>query len=376
MVAVEHHHLGRPPGDAARLGGAGRLVEHLEEAHQARAGAAAGEPLHLAAQFAEVGATSRAVLEDPRLVVDEAEDRVEVVRAALDETGRDLRSGVRVLGPGGHAGRAIDRVVPARALDLVLVPEAAVEPHRAVECADLVDQHVGQFGLEALRVGGRGEVAAEGLPGVAQRVGDAADELADRLLGAALGRNPGLAEVLADRDVGGQLRPLGGNFRVVHLEDHFAVGAGDLGRPPGPADLVEDFLGGQPFAGGPAGDRQAARPSRLAFGLSVAAGRGVRGASGQGGQGCGIMFAGLGHVGFFPPRGTGFGPRSDAGQIEQKRSGCQTKPTRDCGDAMHNAQVIVGLPQVVEAFSTAPRVRMHDLFRQIPTAATPVPKLW
>ena len=266
MVHVEHHHLGRAPGDPARLGGAGRLVEHFQKAHQAAGGAAAAQALHLAAQFREVGARARAVLEDARLVVDQVEDRLEVVVAALDEAGRHLGPGVGVLGLVGGAGRAIDRVVPARAFDPVLVPEAAVEPHRAVERADLVDQHAGQFGLEALRVGGRGEVAAEGLPGVAQRVGDAADELADRLLGAALGRNPGLAEVLADRDVGGQLRPLGGNFRVVHLEDHFAVGAGDLGGPASPLDLVEDLLGGQSFLGRPAGDGEAAGAGGLLLG--------------------------------------------------------------------------------------------------------------
>ena len=242
MVGVDHHHLGRPSRDAARLGGAGGAVEHLEEAHQAAGGATAGEPLHLPAQLGEVGAAARAILEDARLVVDQIEDGLEIVVAALDEAGRHLRPAVGVAGLVGGAGGEVHRPVAPRALDLVLVPEPAVEPYRAVEGADLVHEVVAQLGLEGLRVGRRGEVAALGLAGAAERVGHPPHELPHRLLGTALGWHPGLAEVLAHRDVGGELRPFRRHLRVVHLEDHFAVGAGDLGGPPGPLDFVEDVL--------------------------------------------------------------------------------------------------------------------------------------
>ena len=49
MIRVDNDHLGRSPGDAARLGRARGAVEHLEEAHQPAGGAAARQPLHLAA---------------------------------------------------------------------------------------------------------------------------------------------------------------------------------------------------------------------------------------------------------------------------------------------------------------------------------------
>src|SRR5207248_5852475 len=134
MIDVEHHHLRRPARDAARLGGPGRLVENLEEAHQPGAGASAREPLHLPAEPREVRSAAGTVLEDPGLVVDQVEDRVEVVAAALDEAGRYLRPRVCVLGRIGLAGGEIDRVVPAAPLDLVLMPAPAVEPDRADEC--------------------------------------------------------------------------------------------------------------------------------------------------------------------------------------------------------------------------------------------------
>src|SRR5207248_4513132 len=100
------------------------------------AGPAAGEALHLASQAGEVGARARAVLEDPRLVVDQVEDRVEVVAAALDEAGGNLWSLVGVLGDVRLAAGEVDGVVAAAALDPVLVPQPAVEPDRAVESAD------------------------------------------------------------------------------------------------------------------------------------------------------------------------------------------------------------------------------------------------
>ena len=296
MVGVEHHHLRRAPRNAARLGRAGRLVEHLEEAHQARAGSAARQALHLAAQLREVRPAAGPVLEDARFVMDQVEDGTEIVVAALDEAGRNLWPCVGVFGDVRLAGGEIHGVVPARSLDPVLVKEAAVEPDGTVERADLVHQHVRQLCLERLRIHGGGEVAAHLLAGAAQGVRHAADQLPDGLLGAASGRNARLAEVLGDGHVGGKLGPGGRHFRVVHLEDDFSVRSGDLGGAAGPFHLVEHLLGahgvgcdaprhGQAFraAGGP---------------LPLRPGTGDGRACGQGGQGCGIVLAGLGHRGF------------------------------------------------------------------------------
>ena len=205
---------------------------------------------------------ARAVLEDSRFVVDEVEDRLEVVAAALDEAGGDLRPAVSVLGPEGRAGGKIDRVVPARALDPVLMVEAAVEPYRRVEGADLVHEVEGELRLEGLRVLDGGEVPALLLPGNAQRMGDPSHELLDRLLGARLVGDPRLAEVLAHGDVGGELGPALRHFRVVHLEDDLAVRAGDLGGAPGPLDLGEHLLRALSVPGVAAIDREAARGPR------------------------------------------------------------------------------------------------------------------
>src|SRR5690606_6543080 len=63
VIHVEAHHLGGATGGAAALGGARGAIEHLEEAHQATGGAAAGELLLLAADGAAVEARARAVRE-------------------------------------------------------------------------------------------------------------------------------------------------------------------------------------------------------------------------------------------------------------------------------------------------------------------------
>ncbi len=166
----------------------------------------------------------------------------------------------------GLAGGEVHRPVPARALDAVLVLEAAVEPDRAVEGADLMHEVVAQLRLERLGVLGGREVAALLLAGLAQGVGDAGDDLAHRFLGAAAGGDAGFAEILGDGHVGSELRPVGGDLGVVHLEDDLAVGAGDPGGAPGPLDRVEHLRCGLPLAGHAARDRKAlAPPARLAL---------------------------------------------------------------------------------------------------------------
>ncbi len=79
------------------------------------------------------------------------------------------------------------------------------------------------------------EVSALDAP-VADGLGDARDELADA--GFALGRVHRAVQVLAGHDVGGGHRPVFGGLDVLLLEDHAALGVGDLGEAEFPLDLV------------------------------------------------------------------------------------------------------------------------------------------
>ena len=94
--------------------------------------------------------------------------------------------------------------------------DAHVEPDRRVEAHLLVDEQVGQLGLEGLEVRVRGEVALGFGPG-RDRVDDPVNELADG--GLALRGAEVAAEVLADHDVGGELAPEVGDLDVLLLED-------------------------------------------------------------------------------------------------------------------------------------------------------------
>jgi hypothetical protein len=103
MVDVEDDHLGGAAGGAARLDGAGGAVADLEEAHHARALAAAGEELVLAPDGREVGAGAGAELEDACLAGPQVHDpaRVhQVVAHAEDEAGVGGGAGVGVGGGG------------------------------------------------------------------------------------------------------------------------------------------------------------------------------------------------------------------------------------------------------------------------------------
>src|SRR4029079_13966386 len=114
------------------------------EAHQPGAGAAAGELLLLAADGAEVGAGAGAVLEEAGLALDEVVDAHQVVVDRLEEAGRALRPLVGALGLVDLAVRAglgvlVPGVVARAPVDAVARVEPAVEPHRRVEGAVLVD---------------------------------------------------------------------------------------------------------------------------------------------------------------------------------------------------------------------------------------------
>ena len=110
-----------------------------------------------------------------------------------------------------------------------------VEPDRRIEGGVLADENVHQFIVEGGAVFGRSEVAL-GKPPVADGLGDACDELADA--GFALGRTDCAVQIFAGHDVGGGHRPVFRNLDVFLLEDHFAMGVGDLSETTFPFDFV------------------------------------------------------------------------------------------------------------------------------------------
>ena len=130
-----------------------------------------------------------------------------------------------------------------RALRLGL--HADVEPDRRVEGHLLVYEEVRQLRLEGGEVLVRVEVVLRQRP-----TGDGVDHPIDQLLDAALaaGRPDVAAEVLADHDVGGELRPEVGNLDVRLLEDGLARLVLDLCR----AELPGDFVVGVDAGRGPA----------------------------------------------------------------------------------------------------------------------------
>jgi len=75
-----------------------------------------------------------------------------------------------------------------------------------------------------------------GVSPVADSLGDAGDELADA--GLALGRVELAVEILAGDDVCGRHRPVLGDLDVFLLEDHVALGVGDLSGTEFPFDFV------------------------------------------------------------------------------------------------------------------------------------------
>jgi hypothetical protein len=135
--------------------------------------------------------------------------------------------------PVGGADQRVVRLT-GRALRLGLDPD--VEPDRRVEGGLLVDQQVGQLGLEGLGVGVGGEVAVLAAP-ARDGTGDPVHHLAYRVL--ALRGAEGAAEVLLGDDVGGVLRPAGGELEVALLEGGRAIApVGDDGVPALPGQLV------------------------------------------------------------------------------------------------------------------------------------------
>src|SRR5579872_2052263 len=103
---------------------------------------------------------------------------------------------------------------------VVLVPKAAVEPHRRIEYGLLPNQDVGQFIMKTLGVFLTAEVASFHTP-LRDGIGHAADDLPHA--GLALRRTELAVKVLRSHNVGGRLRPVLGHFHVPLLENDFTL---------------------------------------------------------------------------------------------------------------------------------------------------------
>ena len=187
-------------------------------------------------------AGARAELEQHRLGLGEVHDRGHRVLDAVDEAGAALRARL----------------------------DADVEPDRRVEAHLLVDEKMGQLGLEGLEVRvGREVVLRLGPAG--DREDDPVDQLADARL-ALLGAEVA-AEVLADDDVRRELRPEVRDLDVLLLEDELAGLVADRGGPGLPGDLVVgvDARGGPAALEGEALGRVAVAVGAVEAGLVRAA---------------------------------------------------------------------------------------------------------
>ncbi len=271
MVGVDHHHLGGAARGAARLDGAGGAVADLQEAHQARRLAAAGQLLAFAAQPGEVGAGAGAVFEQARLAHPQIHDPAlvdEIVVDRLDEAGVRLRMLVGRLRLADLAGLEVDVIVTlARAVDAIGPVQAGVEPLRRIGRRHLHGEHVAQLVEEGACVRLGIEIAALPAP-----IGPGAGEPVEHLLGRGLadhalalgqlgkrgfvghrapqpGRNgglleflqpggdAGLAEIFLRQHVGGDLRPGRRHLDRVEPEHHRAVRIADLAGGQAELDL-------------------------------------------------------------------------------------------------------------------------------------------
>ncbi len=171
--------------------------------------------------------------------------------------------------------------VAHRPLHAVLVIEPDVEPHRRIERGVLVQAQPGQVAIEVPGVLRRGEVAVLQAP-VGDRPADAVDQLPHALL--ALAGVHFAVEILVGHDVGGQLRPGGGDLAIALLEDHLAPFALDRRGAQVPGDRVEgigrvgraeDLVDHQPGRRRPGGlGAPTARPAIWGpWGILIACGR-------------------------------------------------------------------------------------------------------
>ncbi len=246
MIQVQTDHLGRAPGRAARLDGAGRAVADPEKRHQAGRAPAAGQRFAVAAQFREIRSGAGPVLEEPRLPHPEIHDAVlvdEIVLDRLDEAGVGLRMLERVGRLHHLAGLRIDVVVALRRTgESVRIMQSRVEPLGGIGRGHLVRQHVTELVVERGAVFDGLEIAV-GLAPMGPAAGQPSEHLAgvtlpaqhrfavrsrDRIAGLVPLRHPGLAEILLSQNVDGQLRPGFRNVDLVQLEYGRSIGIANL----------------------------------------------------------------------------------------------------------------------------------------------------
>ena len=239
VVDVEHDHLGRPAGLAARLDRAGPGVGPAHEADRTGSGPALRQVLDRATDVREIDARAGAAPEDHAFLGVPIEDRLHRVLDAEDEAGRALG----------------------------LLFESDVEPDRRVEGCLLVEQDRGQLGLEGVGILVAREVAALATPS-GDRSGHPADHLLDR--GLALVASELAPEVFLGDDVRRVLRPGPGELDSALLEGR-VLGITDDRVPQLPLDLVEGvdaFTGQSPFDGDSCGVDPRFRGGRLGHALS------------------------------------------------------------------------------------------------------------
>ena len=248
MPILERVHLGRAAGFTAAFDHAGHLVVNFEEGKRTARFAAAAQFFTGRAQGGEVAARAAAVFEKHGFALGQIEDAFHVVLDGLDEAGAGLR--VFVLGGSalGFARQAIVEIIALTGVlaDAVLLGEADVEPHGAVEGTVLVEAEPGQVIVKGLGAGLVGKVTV-GLAEVGDGAGDAVDELADGGFASAfvwVGAIGDVAvEIFRDGDLGGERTPAAGDFHVFLFEDDLARIVIDLGRALVPFHVVEGRAG-------------------------------------------------------------------------------------------------------------------------------------
>ena len=148
----------------------------------------------------------------------------------------------------GFAGEVVEEVVAEAGVfaDAVLLGEADIEPHGAVEGAVLVEAEPGQVVVERFRAGVVGEIAVA-FAEIGDGAGDAVDELADGGFASAFMRVGAVGEVaveiLRDGDLGGEGAPAARHFNIFLLEDNFAGIVVDFRGALVPFDVVEGRAG-------------------------------------------------------------------------------------------------------------------------------------
>ncbi len=147
---------------------------------------------------------------------------------------------VGMRGLGHRLGLRIPGPIAAGAFDSVALIKPAVEPNGGVERAVLIEEQVGELGLEVVGVLLGREVAAHVFAPFADGAREPMDDLPHaRFAELFFAVQAGLAEVLRHDDVGGELRPRRRNLGPIHLEDHRTVGIGDDAGAPFPNHGLE-----------------------------------------------------------------------------------------------------------------------------------------